>query len=131
MFEIDYKFNPGEIAYAVDRSEFAIHKVKIFNTQIKSFLDGEELNTSIMYSVSTELSTGMLVSEADIFTTYAEASASLLATPTPRPTRTTTPTPTVTRTPTRPVSPTPTPSPTVTHTVTPTVTPSITPSKHL
>lgn len=125
MFEIDYKFNPGETAYVVNRGTFSVHKGRVFRVQIKSFMDDDTLTTSIMYTLTLEDQTGVDVFESDVFETYAEATASLLATPTPTPTRTTTPTPTTTRTPTHTSSRTPTPSPTLTQTVTPTVTPTI------
>lgn len=124
-FEIDYKFNPGETVYVVNRGTFSVHKGKVYRVQIKSFKDGDGLGTSIWYSLSLEDKTGGDAVESDVFETFDEATNSLLATPTPTVTRTITPTPTVTRTPTHTASRTPTPSPTLTQTVTPTVTASI------
>ncbi len=124
-FEIDYKFNPGETAYVVNRGAFSVHKGKIYSVQIKSFKDEDGVGTTISYSFSLEDSTGVDAVEGDVFETFEEATTSLLATPTPTVTRTATPTPTVTRTPTLTSSRTPTPSPTLTQTVTPTVTPTI------
>lgn len=124
-FEIDYKFNPGETAYVVNRGTFSVHKGKVYSVQIKSFKDGDGIGGTISYSLSLEDSTGVDAVEDDVFETFEEATTSLLATPTPTVTCTATPTPTVTRTLTLTSSRTPTPSPTLTQTVTPTVTPTI------
>lgn len=126
-FEIDYKFNPGETAYIVNRGTFSVHKGKVYRVQIKFFKDEDGLGTSISYALSLEDGSGADAFEGDVFETFEEATTSLLATPTPTVTRTITPTPTVTRTPTHTASRTPTPSPTVSPTLTPTATPAESP----
>lgn len=125
-FEIDYKFNPDETVYVVNRGTFSVHKGKVYSVHIKSFKHYDGLGTTIVYSLSLEDGTGIDAIEDDVFETFEEATDLLLATPTPTVTRTPTPTPTITRTPTHTSSRTPTPSPTLTQTVTPTVTTTIT-----
>ena len=49
-YEIDYMFNPGETAYVVNRGTFSVHKGKIFRTQVKSYMVGDTLTTTIIYT---------------------------------------------------------------------------------
>jgi len=125
MFEIDYGFNPNELVYVIDRTNYTVQLGRVWHVLIKSFMKDDTLTTTINYMVAIKNSTEVMEAlEPEVFATYDDAWASLYRTPTPTPTRTVTPTPSVTRT----ATPTPTVTPTLTQTITPTVTPSVTPS---
>lgn len=125
MFEIDYKFNPGENVFVIDRVYYTIHEGVVYNTLIKSFMEDNTLTVKIDYAITIKNNhEGIHALESEVFDNYHDAYVSLYRTPTPTVTRTRTPTPTHTRTPTRTPSRTPTHTPTLTPTITATMTPS-------
>lgn len=80
MFEIDYKFNPGETVFCAIRDKSRVLKGVVMNVTFTTYMRNKELMTDIVYYVDTSFDNqhhGLTLGEDSLFDNAEDAIAYL------------------------------------------------------